>query len=399
MKNDLVDECYERSLGLLRENARREGIIAAAACERSDSRNYTGIFGRDASICVPGMVLSGDQELIRAARASLLTLARFQSDNGQIPNYVKPGLGESDFWYFGCIDATLWWLIALDFYDRCLPGDKVSPRLRKQISRALRWLSCREHQALFLLEQNEASDWADIMPRSGFVLYTNALWHYVKVLYGLPGAQETARNFNSLFFPFGGMVPEHRRARLLVHYVRNGEKCRDFYLSFINFAVWGGEIDVFGNILSLLLGPAPASRAEGIVKALLARKANYPHPVRVVLRPFRKNTHIWRLYMQRHRQNLPYQYHNGGIWPFAGGFWVMLLTGLGKREIAKRELAKLAEVNKIGDWGFHEWLHGKTGEAMGMTGQSWNAAMFVAACRVVRDRIRLFDRPPAFLDY
>ena len=143
MKNDLVDECYERSLGLLRENARREGIIAAAACERSDSRNYTGIFGRDASICVPGMVLSGDQELIRAARASLLTLARFQSDNGQIPNYVKPGLGESDFWYFGCIDATLWWLIALDFYDRCPAGSTRRFFSLSKTRRATGPISCR----------------------------------------------------------------------------------------------------------------------------------------------------------------------------------------------------------------------------------------------------------------
>ena len=31
----------------------------------------------------------------------------------------------------------------------------------------------QEHQRFFLLQQNEASDWADIMPRSGFVLYTN----------------------------------------------------------------------------------------------------------------------------------------------------------------------------------------------------------------------------------
>src|SRR5690606_39832512 len=41
-----------------------------------------------------------------------------QADNGQIPKYVDPYGKESDFWYLGCIDATLWWLIALRFYAR-----------------------------------------------------------------------------------------------------------------------------------------------------------------------------------------------------------------------------------------------------------------------------------------
>ena len=45
-----------------------------------------------------------------------------------------------------------------------------------------------EHQRFFLLQQNEATDWADIMPRSGFVLYSNALWYLVKRLYALPKA-------------------------------------------------------------------------------------------------------------------------------------------------------------------------------------------------------------------
>ena len=46
--------------------------------------------------------------------------------------------------------------------------------------------------------------------------------------------------------------------------------------------------------------------------------------------------------MNRHRQNLEYRYHNGGVWPFAVGFWVMVLASLGKRRQAQRALSALA---------------------------------------------------------
>ncbi|MEJ2685131.1 MAG: glycoside hydrolase 100 family protein [Candidatus Sulfobium sp.] len=386
---ELLKECYDRSLQLLRDNSRPFGIIASRQCEKSVCRHYASIFGRDASISVLGMVVSGDAKLVRSARMSLLTLAERQAANGQIPNYVKPEAGEVDYWYFGCIDATLWWLIAVAFYDRVVPAAPLSGSLSPVIDRALKWLLSQEHQALFLLQQNEASDWADVMPRSGFVLYSNSLWHCVKKLYGLPAAAETGRYFDYIFYPFGNDVVERRRARVLVHYIRNVEKCRDFYLSFVNFSTWGREVDVFGNILALLAGPADTSKALKIMDALAAAGATRPHPVRVVLNPLRKGSCLWRPYMERHRQNMPYQYHNGGIWPFVGGFWVALLAKMKREEDGWRALERVALANRLNGWEFNEWLHGKTGEPLGMSGQSWNAAMFILAFHALRDGIRV----------
>ena len=386
---ELIRECYERSVELLRENSRPFGVIASRQCEKSICRRYTSLFGRDASISAMGMIASGDEGLIQSARTSLLTLAGRQAANGQIPNYVKPEAGEADYWYFGCVDATLWWLIAVVFHDRLVASSPVSGILDREIDRALRWLLAQEHQVLFLLQQNEASDWADIMPRSGFVLYSNALWHCVKRLYGLHALEQTAQYFDDIFYPFGNNVPESRRARVLVHYIRNGEKCRDFYLSFVNFSTWGREVDVFGNILALLAGPADTSKALKIADTLLAAGATRPFPVKVVLAPIQQSSCLWRPYMGRHRQNLPYQYHNGGIWPFVGGFWVALLAKLKMEKEGWRELERLALVNRLNGWEFNEWLHGETGEPMGMAGQSWNAAMFILAFHALRDGVRV----------
>jgi glycogen debranching enzyme len=83
--------------------------------------------------------------------------------------------------------------------------------------------------------------------------------------------------------------------------------------------------------------------------------------------------------MARHRQNAAWQYHNGGIWPMAGAFWIAALVATGRREAAQRELVKLAEACSLRDWSFSEWLHGRTHAPRGMSQQSWNAAGFLYA--------------------
>jgi len=363
---NIIDECYARSITLLRKNSTGQGIIACTDSEKSAARHYAGIFGRDAAICSLGMVVSKDPELVRSAREGIFTLARFQASNGQIPKYVKPELDEVDFWYAGCIDATLWWLIAVDFYDRHQPGDNIRKELEREVDLALQWLLCQEHQRLFLVQQNEASDWADIMPRSGFVLYSNALWYYVKSLYGIKTAHKTRHFFRYIFYPFEQPANEERRASVLVHYIKNRAKPSDFFLSFVNFSFWGEEVDVFGNILSGLFGLTSVSRASRMTDRLMNIEAHLPYPVRTVHTPIRKNSPLWRSYMERHKQNFPHQYHNGGIWPFIGGFWVILLSKVKRSGYEWKELERLAEANSLNNWEFNEWLHGKTGRPMGM---------------------------------
>ena len=391
----LIERCRAAAIALLRRNLTPAGILAATPGREAASRGYSAVFGRDAAVCAIGMVLSGDPALARAAPDGLVTLAAHQAPNGQIPKFVDDREDQADFWYLGCIDATLWWLVALAFLDRARPAGALQKQLEGAIAKALNWLACQEHQRFFLLQQNEASDWADIMPRSGFVLYTNALWHLVKRLYRLPRADETRRNANQLFHPFSAALADYRRARLLAHYVRRGARNRDLYLSFVNFAFCGDEGDAFGNVLAVLCGIADGPARRRTLRALERRGVNDPYPVRVVCDPIEERSFLWRPYMSRHRQNFAWQYHNGGVWPFVGGFWVAALAESGLHEPARRDLVRLARANALDDWAFHEWLHGRTLAPSGMRGQSWNAAAFLIACHVVAARGPLFDLGPA----
>jgi glycogen debranching enzyme len=379
----LLESCTRESLRLLTANLTERGILAARRSDAADARRYTRIFGRDAAICTLAMAGSGVEALEQGALAGLDALAAAQAPNGQIPKYVECDGAGADFWYIGCIDATLWWLIAVDCARRASADPSMRTRWQQNVERALAWLRAQEHQRFFLLQQNEASDWADIMPRSGFVLYTNALWYRVKVLFDLPERDATHHHFNALFHPFGRDLPDYRRTRLLRHYTVRTQRNRGLYLSFVNLSFAGDEGDVFGNLLAIFYGLAGDSRAHEILQALLMAGVSDPYPIRSVTRPIGRDHPLWRPYMQRHAQNHPQQYHNGGVWPLIGGFWVLALMRVGNPQLARGELVQLARLNELDGWRFTEWFHGKTLEPKGMAGQSWNAAAFLMARQAV----------------
>lgn len=97
---------------------------------------------------------------------------------------------------------------------------------------------------------------------------------------------------------------------MLVHFVRNRVRNHDLYLGHVNLSFWGEQGDVFGNL-----------------RAIARLEADAPHPVRVTWTPIEQEQWHWRTYMGRHGPNTPHRYHNGGIWPFVGGYWALAHHG------------------------------------------------------------------------
>ena len=161
-------------------------------------------------------------------------------------------------------------------------------------------------------------------------------------------------------------------------------------MSFVNFSFFGDEGDTFGNVLAVLCGLTDDAGAHRTLQGLMHAEVDAPYPVRVVCDPILEEDTLWRPYMSRYRQNYAWQYHNGGIWPFVGGFYVAALAQTGLRDHAAEALVKLAEVNSLGGWAFTEWLHGRTNELCGMRGQSWNAAAFLIARHALARQEPLF---------
>jgi glycogen debranching enzyme len=392
MKKFIIEECYQKSIELLLKNSTKFGVLASSKNILAGGRYYDSIFGRDAGICSLGMVLAGNQSLIKLAEKSLVNLAKFQSRNGEIPYYVKPEEGKSDFWYIGNIDSALWWLIAIKFFGQHVESAKLEKKLAKNITLAINWLEAQEHPRFFLLQQNEASDWADIMPRSGYVLYTNALWYWVKKLYKFDSAEKTKESFNHIFYPWQKIPKKYYlhvpRAKKLIEYTKKQVKKQDFFLSFVNYSFNGEDADVLGNCLAVLSGLTNQQMSRKLIVSFFKQTTDKTWPIPVLFKPIMKNSKLWREYMIEHNLNLPNQYHNGGIWPFASCFWAIALAKAGFKKEAWEELEKVAKFNKIKNWEFNEWFHSKTGKPMGMPGQSWNAGVFLLAYCYLKSDIK-----------
>jgi hypothetical protein len=140
--------------------------------------------------------------------------------------------------------------------------------------------------------------------------------------------------------------------------------------------------DVFANIIASLYGVLDDQRSQQVWRFLRQISIDHPHPVKVLYPAIHPGDPDWRDYFLVNLQNLPYHYHNGGIWPFVGGLWVRFLDRVGQHQHAEEALERLASLCRQGidrEWEFTEWAHGVTGRPMGKAYQAWSAASYVAA--------------------
>jgi len=141
---------------------------------------------------------------------------------------------------------------------------------------------------------------------------------------------------------------------------------------------------------------ASPEQATRILTYLNGAGLNSPYPIRALDHPIQRGDPDWRDYLLLRDLNKPFHYHNGGIWPFIGGFYVAALVAAGWHEQAAEQLERLAELNRQGvrgEWEFNEWAHGVSGRPMGFARQSWSAAMYIYAYEAVqRGEAPFFER-------
>jgi GH15 family glucan-1,4-alpha-glucosidase len=158
-----------------------------------------------------------------------------------------------------------------------------------------------------------------------------------------------------------------------------------YYLPYLGFRAAGEWFDSLGHLIAILAGIPDAAQADAILSFIRRHRLSEP-PMRAMHPHINPGDPDWRDYYGM--LNLPGQYHNGGVWPFIGGFWVAALVKLGLHEEAVAALDRLAALNMEG--GFNEWHHGITGEPQGVGDQAWSSGMFLYAIHCVRsERVSL----------
>ena len=399
---EIVEDCFYRAVNLLKRNSTKYGFVAS-------SMYYRGIWARDSCIAILGACLTEEEELLETSRKTLETLRKFQTRLGQIPNNFIISEMKASWGRGGCTDASLWYVIASWRYFKTTEDKNFLKEHMPSILRAVNWLFHQDQNNTGLIDSVEGADWMDsTILRSGKLLYNNVLWcktlQCVNELLEEIGDDraydhERIRELiNALFWPVDGGEEEiGLTSRSWVLAYRDAIKPdRNFYLSHVSCEDFVDICDTLANCLAVLFDIADAAKKEKILNYFEERKLSTPYPIRVLDPPITEPGRIWRKKLEKYRrlyhQSNPYCYHNAGIWPYVGGFYVSALVKAGRRRKALEELVKLAEANKVGkemEWEFNEWLHGQMGEPRGQILQTWNAGMYICAYKSVRENVEV----------
>jgi sucrose-6F-phosphate phosphohydrolase len=401
-ERELIAEGYRHALIALRKNITPIGF---SACSPTDNEvtgtdnNYRAVWARDGAITIVGTIDLPDADIRAAQLATLRTLFDHLASNGQIPANVSLDNGETDYSGVGgicAIDGGFWAVLAFYLYVREHEDWDLLAEYTAPLERMMHWLSGLDSNNDGLLEIPEAGDWTDLFGRSYHILYDEVLWYRAAVAYGrllefqrkfddaatwLRRAQTIRGKILAAFWP--STQPRDPTARVSFADQQFAVGDASYLLAEITPFAFNWRCDVLGNIQAFIGNVLDVDRARTAFRFMWGVGVNEPYPVVNLYPPVQAGDPDWRAYYTVNLLNLPGHYHNGGIWPFIGGMWVRFIHRLGLRDVACRELLKLAQANRLGknqDWEFNEWIHSRTGRPMGKAFQAWSAASFIHAC-------------------
>ena len=402
-----MPEALNAALEVLRKCATPLGFKASSL-----ATGYPQVWARDSVITSFGALLTGERDLIEATRVSLETLASKQTELGMIPLNVDTRTGEVTTENAGAVDANLWFILGHHAYTETTHDEAWLAARWDTLAKAALWLRYQDMNDCGLLEIPEAGDWADLFSVRYNVLYDNVLYvlgmRAMSRFADLLGkenpyeviAQDVATKINLLMWldrPWDGHVFGEQLERLkalqlewfLLYQNTATLTETPYYLPWVGFREFGHVFDSFGNCLAILAGLADNKKTDAILDYARAVGADDPYPIKAFYPPIFPGDRDWREYYRSRNLNLPYQYHNGGIWSFLGGFYVATLVVSGRQERATEALSALAKANELGKnapWEFNEWLHGLSGRPMGHPEQAWSAALYLYASKAHEEK-------------
>lgn len=317
-----------------------------------------------------GVLASGDEKLIDSISTDLEALAKNQSSHGLVPGLID---NPDDL---GATDTTPLFLLGLEVF-RQVSGKRNY--LEDASRAAYTWMKYQSPFNNGIIAQLPTTDWRDEQWVFGYGLYVNTLVYlYLK----LRGRKSQAAEVKSFI-----------NKRLIL-------EDKPHYALYTYKIYTGRRFDLLGNSLAIIGGISNEEHGRDIVRWIKGRcrrlriGGHLEGDLPPVLLPYvEPEDEDWRA---RYRDyNQPGEYHNGGIWPFTVGFYVVALIKLGLLEEAKRTLGSLAEL-VVGSedpdltFGFNEWYKAQTGEPGGHDWQTWSAATFIYAAECLKNEKVLF---------
>jgi len=416
--DNIVIDAYNRAVEVLERCITDTGIKASI-----EHAGYPLVYARDSMITALGAALVPADEFRGSYKTSLETLGNLQTELGYIHRAIHLDTMKKDCNAHGTVDSNIWFILGHYNYYRHFDDINFLRKNWEKIKKAFLWLRYQDFNDCGLLEVHEAGDWEDLISIRGNVLYDNVLyaftWDLMVELAKILGEDET------IYVGQGEIVRE--KINLLLWLTRGGKDWRNpsvaermklitdshqewhwvaepmlgvlwerpFYLQYVAYRDYGDYFDTLGNSLAILIGVADEEKTSQILDYVYRAGIDLPYPGKAQYPVIQPGHRHWRDYYRNRNLNLPHQYHNGGIWPMVGGFYVAALVKAGRKEESEYQLEKLAEANRQGlhqEWEFNEFLHGQTGRPLGAIGNAWSAGMYIYAYQAVTSGIM----PPPF---
>ncbi|MDP3997971.1 MAG: glycoside hydrolase 100 family protein [Candidatus Andersenbacteria bacterium] len=396
---DLMTEGFKRASDQLRRAATPDGFVASAY----ERENYRRIWARDGVITLLAALNLKDDELTKSALATLRTLARYRGPHGEIPSNVDAVQGRVSYGgTAGRVDADLWFVIGCHRYWQVTQDNSFLEEFLPSLQKVEFLLGAWEFNNKGLVYVPETGDWADEYLQHGYVLYDQLL--YWRALRGLSEIHEAMRGSasNLLQDKIDSLV-----GRIKANYWFNhdcdvnkagvyhpvmfekgckvAENRETYWLPYFSPTGYGYRFDAMANVLVSLLGIATKEQQEKvddyINSNIVADKLKLLPAFSPVIKEIDKDWEELQSTFIYTFRNKPYEYQNGGLWPMITGFYVANLAQRGKTDRAKEYLEAIHQANKLGEegdqWGFYEFINGKTLKPGGMRAQTWSAAAAV----------------------
>lgn len=331
----------EQAFQVLKNSSTAAGFLATA----TGDENYNRVWSRDSAITALAILLHEREELYPSVKASILTLAQQQNDQGLIPSNVAVAATENASVSYGTlvgrVDAQTWWLIQTCLYLSKTQDLDLKTKLKAPAFQVLNLLDAWEFNARHLVYTPLGGNWADEYILSGYTLYDNLLRYWALKLCSScwPEVQQLQQKIllvrNAIEHNFCSTKPTSEQTLHPRIFQTLQKQQIPFLPACFDAAQYTLQWDAAANGLALLLGFEIPGLTAYIKKFETDRQQLFIPSFWPVIQ---RQDAAWALLENQYNysfKNEPYQFHNGGSWPVMSG---ILAMGLQKQstELARQ---------------------------------------------------------------
>ncbi|MDH3353041.1 MAG: glycogen debranching protein [Nanoarchaeota archaeon] len=407
MKSGDIDRrgAYEQAKNVLKECMTPYGFKAAA----KGKDGYERVWGRDSMICSLAALLTEDKTLHAQVKKSLLTLLKFQHKHGQIPSNVDVKKKRVSYGGgTGRIDSMLWFLIGFGQYVRRTNDIVFAERYYKKFKKTIGLVNLYEFNDRGFIYIPKTGDWADEYIQEGYILYDQLLYYkalqeyiYIRRKLGKSVEKQKIKCKELKRKILVNFILERKNITSKYVYsktlfeksIKKKKYSTTYLLPYFNPSEYGYRFDGFANSMALHCGIFTQEKENELIQYIektFSVKTHFLIPA--FYPPITKRDPEWAELIENYStsfKNEPYQFHNGGLWPMITGFYASALS----KKYPKKALGYLDGINWANEkdnWGFPEYLNGKTFMRGGKQKQAWSAAAGIIAYETIINKKSLF---------